>query len=353
LEWQQTSQGQVTDHWGRGKSRVTGRSAAGAGTKAAIILRVGRRLFLSPRKAVSGIQVRQSDLASYSRCPQQKKLVDQYKADAGGKQPEQLSMTAYGSVMHHAIHVMEKLHFDKRPDAVEKAHATFDYYWDPANITAICDSVTIWAARQTWAGLARKGHQTIDLYAKYLQTDVSRLLGLELEFNLPFELDGEQHIFHGTMDRLSLRKLSGTPYLNIEDFKTGRNYGTRKGDLRWNAQFSGYCWATTQPKFWTDAWGQEEGAELFTRFSVLARRATWISLKNGVDRQDAGWRGPQDYARFWAAIREYVKAVKADIYPLSLKGDVCFYCAFREGICGGVAVPDEDHGRPEPRPVKA
>ena len=43
------------------------------------------------------------------------------------------------------------------------------------------------------------------------------------------------------MDRLSLRKLSGTPYLNIEDFKTGRNYGTRKGDLRWNAQFSGYC----------------------------------------------------------------------------------------------------------------
>ena len=998
---------------------------------------------------MSGIQVRQSDLASYSRCPQQKKLVDQYKADAGGKQPEQLSMTAYGSVMHHAIHVMEKLHFDKRSDAVEKAHATFDYYWDPANITAICDSVTIWAARQTWAGLARKGHQTIDLYAKYLQTDVSRLLGLELEFNLPFELDGEQHIFHGTMDRLSLRKLSGTPYLNIEDFKglaldtplptptgwttmgavqvgdqvigsdgrpttvvikssvhakpcfrmtfddgssvvcdedhlwktvagqrgeseavrdvltlrrelfapvgtprggsararqrhqrvlntgplalpevdlpvhpyvygcwlgdgrkkggeisglddelfdriasfgykvgpniggqahcrastvyglrtalrdanllghrvipdaylrasyyqrlwllrglmdtdgswhkarhravfttcdkalgesvrelvvslgwkasvfqvvrtgfgltvdawdvcftptdanpfalsrktdlvrfattaqssrrviysiepvvmvptqciqvdapdsmylcgegmipthnTGRNYGTRKGDLRWNAQFSGYCidgetpvlmgdgewkpirdvsvgdqvmgfdehtspsrrrwhgasvlhkwttekeslrltfddgrqvvcsgdhrwlsrsnsalwqrlrkaggdawveagalrvgdelaavfapqvikhdshdymrgyvagaclgdgsfdptrirrvrssrveslapywsilvaeedvaiinrlegyfdalgivgacrirrepnvdprassfagtkpmvglrtdrlgncerlgalmeevdsdeyragwlaglydtdgsldnrtaaltifqkdwnvlgrvqlyakalgfrfkfeagvcdyvrlsgdrlqryrfslairpaldrkvehldgrtvrifepvrvasiesmgvrqlfdittstatfvangvlshncWATTQPKFWTDAWGQEEGAELFTRFSVLARRATWISLKNGVDRQDAGWRGPQDYARFWAAIREYVKAVKADIYPLSLKGDVCFYCAFREGICGGVAVPDEDHGRPEPRPVKA
>jgi hypothetical protein len=301
---------------------------------------------------VNGIIVRQSDLSSYSRCAQQKKLNDQVRAGDLGP-PEVLSMTAYGSVIHHAIHVMEKLHHEKRPDAVEKSHASFDYYWDPANIMGIPETypVTIWAARQTWAGLGRKGHQTIDLYAKYLQADVSKLLGLELSFNLPFELDGEQHVFHGTMDRLSLRKLSGTPYLNVEDFKTGKDYGTRKGDLRWNAQFSGYSWATTQLKFWTDAWGQEEGEELFTRFSVLARRGTWISLKNGVDRQDAGWRGPQDYARFWAAIREYVKAVKADIYPLSLTGDVCFYCAFREGICGGVAVPDEDHGRPEPRPV--
>jgi DNA primase len=65
---------------------------------------------------------------------------------------------------------------------------------------------------------------------------------------------------------------------------------------------------------------------LSTRFSVLARRGTWISLRNGVDRQDAGWRGPQDYTRGWAAVRGYVKAVKADIYPLSLTGDTCFYC---------------------------
>jgi hypothetical protein len=63
--------------------------------------------------------------------------------------------------------------------------------------------------------------------------------------------------------------------------------------------------------------------------------------------------GPQDYARGWAAVRGYVKAVKADIYPLSLTGDVCFWCQFREGICGGVAVPDEDYGRPAPKPVKA
>jgi hypothetical protein len=623
-----------------------------------------------------------------------RKLNDQAKAGLLSGKPDQFSMTAYGSVIHHAISTLERLDFAGREDATRRAHATFDFYWNPDNISSICEPVTIWAARQTWAGLGRKGHQTIDLYAKYLQADVSKLLGLEVEFNLPFSLDGEQHVLHGTMDRLSLRKLSGQPYLNIEDFKglaldtplptptgwttmgavqvgdqvigsdgrptavvvkssvhekpcyrmtfddgssvvcdedhlwktvsgqmgnstavrdvltlrrelfapvgarasrggkprapqrhqrvlnaraldlpeadlpvhpyvygawlgdgrklggeitkpdgqlftllahggykvgantahsrnngcethtvygltrqlreagllghreipqiylrasieqrvwllrglmdtdgswhkkrqravfttcdkglgetvrelivslgwkasvfqvvrtgfgltvdawdvcftptdvnpfllsrkadlvrlaanaqagrrlivsieqvvtvptqciqvdapdsmylcgeamipthnTGKDYGTRKGDLRWNAQFTLYSWATTQAEFWMDAWGEDEGTELYERFRLLARRGTWISLKNGVDRQDAGWRGPQDYARGWAAVRGYVKAVKADIYPLSLTGDVCFFCPWREGVCGGVAVPDEDHGRPEPRPVKA
>ena len=292
------------------------------------------------------MQVRQSDLASYARCAQQKKLSDRQRAGEFGK-PQQLSMTAYGSVLHYAIHVLEKLNAAGRQDAVAKAHSTFEYYWDPENIHQVCDPVTIWAARNTYLGLQRKGHQTIDLYAKHLEGDQSKLLGLEVEFNLPFELDGEQHVFHGTMDRLSLRKTSGATYVNVEDFKSGKDYKY----LRWNAQFSGYCWATTQRAFW-DPWGDEADA-LFTRTSTLARRGTWISLKNGVDRQDAGWRGPQDYQRFWACVREYVKAVKADIYPLSLKGDVCEYCPFRDGICGGVAVPDEDHGRPAVKRVTA
>jgi hypothetical protein len=631
-----------------------------------------------------GIVVRQSDLSSFSRCAQQKKLNDAFRES--GAPREQLSMTAYGSVMHHAVSVMERLTYEKRPDALAKAHASFDYYWDPGNITAICEAVTIWAARQTWMGMLKKGHETLDLYANYLAKDTSKLLALEIEFNLPFELDGVEHTFHGTMDRLSLRKLSGQSFLNVEDFKglaldtplptptgwttmgavqvgdqvmgsdgrpttvvvksaihskpcfrmtfddgssvvcdedhlwqtssgqtgnstavrdvltlrrdlfstpgpTGRTqrhqripnaaalnlpeaalpvhpyvygawlgdgrrdlallrkgeiskpdgelfdriasfgygvgpniggphrcrtstvYGlrgalrdanllghriipdaylrasyeqrlwllrglmdtdgswnkprkravfttcdkglgeavrelvvslgwkasvfavvregfgltvdawdvcftptdanpfalTRKADLvrlaanaqsgrrlivsiepvvtvstqciqvdapdsmylcgeqmvpthntgkdyehlRWNAQFSGYSWATTQEKFWTDAWGEDEGLGLCDQLRLLARRGTWISLKNGVVRKDAGWRGPQDYDRFWACVRGYVKAVELDVYPLSLTGAVCFFCPYREGICGGVAVPDEDHGRPAPKVVKA
>lgn len=291
--------------------------------------------------------IRQSDLAAYSRCPQQKKLGDLTKAGALGK-PEQLSMTAYGSVMHHAVSVLERLNAEGRPDALERAHATFDYYWNPANINAICEPVTIWAARQTYAGMTKKGHLTLDLYAQFLAKDRSKLLALEVEFNLPFTLDGVGHVFHGTMDRLSLRKLSGQSYVNVEDYKSGQ----LQDHLRWNVQFTGYCWATTQRTFWTNAWGEDDGGPLFGQLRLLARRGTWVSLKNGVDHKDAGWRGPQDYDRFWVAVREYIRAVDADIYPLSLTGAVCFYCRYREGICGGVAVPDEDHGRPQPKAVQ-
>lgn len=619
------------------------------------------------------MRIRQSDLASYARCAQQKKLVDLSRQGLVGK-PAQLSMTAYGSVVHYAVHVLEKLHFQGREDALEKAKATFVFYWDPANISQICEPVDIWAARQTWHGLLKKGQEVIEVYYARLQSDKSKLLGLEVEFNLPFVLDGEEHTLHGTMDRLSLRKTS-TSFLNIEDYKglaldtplptpggwttmgavrvgdqvlgadgrptnvvakssihekpcyrvafddgtsvvcdedhlwttldarsgeavrgvrdirdslftapmrssrgatfrpqrrhsvanaaaldlpevelpidpyvygcwlgdgtrtrgeitkgdpelfdliearghavgpdiagkarcatrtvygltrlladahllghrtvpasylrgsqqqrldllrglmdtdgswhKGRNRAVfttctkelaatvaelvaslgwkahvfqvvrhgfgqdvdawdvcftpvdanpfslpRKADLvrlattvrssrrvirsieptltvptqciqvdaadsmylcgeamvpthntgqdyknlRWNAQFTMYSWATLQPGFW-DAWG-DEGPDLHARFSLLPRRGTWISLRDGAKRSDAGWRGPQDYERLWAAIRGYVDAVKKDVYPLSLKGDVCEYCAFREGICGGVAVPDPSHGGP-------
>jgi hypothetical protein len=53
--------------------------------------------------------------------------------------------------------------------------------------------------------------------------------------------------------------------------------------------------------------------------ALLGRRGTRVSLRNGVDRDDAGWLEPQDYARFWVAIREYVKAVKPEIFPLLRK----------------------------------
>jgi hypothetical protein len=264
-------------------------------------------------------------------------------------------MTAYGSVMHHAIFTMEKLHYAGDVDALAKAHKTFDYYWEPENIHQVCEPVTIWAARETWAGLKRKAHVTIDLYYEVLTKDTGKLLALEVEFNLPFTLPngdatsgGDQHTLHGTMDRLCLRKTGSNTYVNVEDLKTGQDYKF----LRWNNQFSIYCWATTQLKFWTDAWGMQEGTELFTRFGQLARRGTWVSLRSGLDRKDAGWRGEQDYARMWMCVHEYVKAVEADIYPLSLKGDVCFYCQYGqpnvEGdvLCGGVAVPDKDHGAP-------
>jgi hypothetical protein len=281
--------------------------------------------------------IRQSDLSSWSRCPQQKHLSTQQKLGLLDKAPEQLSPTAFGSVVHHAVRILEEWHHFGRPDPLGHAKATFEYYWDQSNIHVICPPVTIWTPRETWAGLLRKGLLVIEAYWQHLQRDTGKLLGLEVEFNLPYVLDGVEHTLHGTMDALRLRR-AGRTYLNIEDFKTGKDYI----GLRWNVQFTIYCWATMQPAFW-DAWG-DEGPGLAERFASMPRRGTWISLRGGAKRSDAGYRADLDYRRMDVALREYVRSNDAGIYPLILTGSVCRFCPFREGICGGVPVPEEDYG---------
>lgn len=283
------------------------------------------------------MRIRQSDLSSWSRCAQQKHLQNQQRAGLLDKEPEQLSRTAYGSVMHHAVRVMEERHVTGQSDPLGHARSTFEYFWDQSNTHVICQPVTIWAPRDTWSGMLRKGLAVLGVYWEHLQRDKAKVLGLEVEFNLPYMLDGVEHTMHGTMDKLTLRR-SGRAFLNVEDFKTGEDYVA----LRWNQQFTIYSWATTQRAFW-DLWGAEAD-DLWERTSVMPRRGTWISLRGGCKRSDAGYRGPQDYARMDVALREYVRANEAGIYPLTLTGAVCRFCPFREGICGGVPVPDENYG---------
>lgn len=253
--------------------------------------------------------------------------------------PEQLSRTAFGTVIHHALHAMEKAFHEGAPDPLGHAKATFEYYWNQANIHLLTPRVTIWCARDTWSGMLRKGLANLELYWMRLQRDNGRLLGLEVSFTLPYWLDGEEHELHGTMDRLSLRKGASGPFLNIEDYKSGKDYIK----LRWNLQFTIYSWATMQPAFWEQgAWAGHDLGHLYSR---IPRRGTWISVQRGVKRSDAGYRGAQDFARMDAALREYVKATRADVFPLSIVGEVCEYCPFQSGICGGVPVPAEDYGR--------
>jgi hypothetical protein len=285
---------------------------------------------------MSSLVIRQSDLSSYARCPQQKKLSNLQRDGLLPKAPEQLSATAFGSVIHSAVHIMERRYALKDTDPLGHARTHFEYYWNQENIEAICPRVTIWLPRETWSGMLARGLATLDLYWEHLQQDKGRVLGLEVSFNVPIVIDGTEHTLHGTIDRLALRR-TGRAFLSVEDFKSGRDYY----GLRFNQQFSVYSYASLQPEFWA-AW--EDGEALYERFRDLPRRGTWISLRDGVKRSDAGWRGPQDYARLEVALREYVRAVKADIYPLNLSGSVCTYCPYREGLCGGVALPDERHG---------
>lgn len=297
-----------------------------------------------------GLVIRQSDLASYSRCPQQKKLAD--TMEATGQREQTLSATVYGTVVHHALETFERLHHEGRADALDVALATFNHYWLPENIGDLePGGIDVWLPRQTYGGLREKGNAVIRDYADLIKGDDGQLLALEYQFSVPVWLDGRQHTLTGTADRISRRMYRAktrkmVPFLNVEDFKTGKvpTY------LRYNMQFSAYCWASLQREFW-DGFDDPEQAYQLTK--DWPRKGTWIDMAK-IKRNDAGWRGPTDYGRLMVALTEYVKAVEADVYPLSIKGEVCMYCPFgRDNVqtgepaaCGGIALADDEEGAP-------
>jgi hypothetical protein len=286
------------------------------------------------------MQIRQSDLAAYQRCPRQKKYRD-LSRQGEGPTPSSLSRTVYGSVMHHAVRTLEELHSEHDDTALETALATFAHYWHPDNVSELPDvqPVTDWLVRDTYGGMRTDGLQALRDYYALLVSDPGMLLALEYNFHVPLDLgDVGQHVLVGTVDRLTVRKTRNQTYLSVEDFKTGN----QPRYLRYNVQFTTYCWASTQRAFW-DGFGDLADAR-WQKLEPVARRGRWIDLKK-VKYVDAGWRGNQDYLRLMAALREYVRACNADIYPLTLSGEACMYCDWRNS-CAGIPVPDESEGAP-------
>lgn len=291
--------------------------------------------------------IHQSDLSSWMRCP------TSFFYSRQGRERKQLSATAYGSVVHHALETFEVLrHTDgvTFAEAVEAAVRTFEHYWHPSNIEAICAPVDVWLPRQGYAELRHRGIESLRTYCALMREDDSQLLAIEFGFQVPIEGTwdedlGEPHVLAGTVDRLALRQYLRKPYVSIEDYKTGKQYAY----LRQNLQFTAYAYASTRLEFWTgwngeDGFGATTGALMHQKTLDFARRGTWIDMRK-LKFVDAGWRGPDDYSRFALAVEQIVASMKADIYPLALSGDTCTFCEFT-GICAGVGLPDKDHGRP-------
>jgi hypothetical protein len=289
----------------------------------------------------------QSDLSSWARCPHAFQLG---KTDLPRRQT---SAMAFGSVVHHSLEVFERLsHTDDVTwdQATEAAVQSFDYYWHPHNIDAICDPVDLWLPKQSYGELRARGMESIRAYAQLMRFDDHELLATEYGFTVPIagtwddDLN-EPHILAGTVDRLAVRYYKARPAVCIDDFKTGKEYA----HLRHNTQFSAYCYASTRPEFWTgwrgeDGFGTARGSQLYQRFQHSGRRGTWINMRT-IKFQDAGWRGEKDYERLAIAITQIHASMQADIYPLILTGDTCTYCPYRD-VCAGVGVPDSQHGAP-------
>lgn len=291
--------------------------------------------------------IHQSDLAAWSRCPAA------YGYRRLGWNTKTNSAAAYGSVVHHALQVFERCRvIEGYEPALQKALETFVFYWNPLNIEAVCEPVPGdgWLPRQSYSELRGRGIECIKKYAELMRYDDHELLATEFGFVVPIDGTwdddlGEPHLLGGSVDRLAVRHFLRKEAVCIDDYKTGKEYRF----LRHNLQFTAYAYASTKPEFWVgwrgeDGFGEERGRQLFERFEGAGRRGTWINMRT-FKFQDAGWRGEKDYSRFRLAVEQITASIKANIFPLTVSGEACQYCEFRD-LCGGTGIPDDDYGKP-------
>lgn len=307
------------------------------------------------------MKIRQSELSAFQRCAQQSKLYRE--AEQGGVPRENLSTTVLGTVVHYVLMIMEQLHHQGREDALAVAESTFLHYWHPDNLSEIePGGIDVWLPRTTYGGLRDRGLRGLRDYYATLVKDDGILLALEHTFTVPIVIDDEPHELHGTVDRLALRFYKRKPILSIEDFKVGK----KPTYLRYATQWTLYGYASRYWPFWegfnanpyieSDPFEEllrklnQRGLDLFEtkdNLPLVPRRGRWLSLTDGFSSHDAGWRTEHDYARLEVHLREYIKARRHDVYPLTVDGHICTYCPFsRNGACGGVPVPELDSGAP-------
>jgi hypothetical protein len=227
---------------------------------------------------------------------------------------------------------------------------TFTYYWHPLHIEALCPPVDTWIMRDSYSSLLATGREAIRRFFDLLTVDHGELLALEYEFIVPLHgvldpVDGSTVVLAGTIDRLVARQKKRYPILDFDDLKTGKKYTY----LRHNIQGTTYAYASTQPEFWlgwpeyhTEGFGAR-GPELQERFARAARHFNWIDLK-AMAVNDGGFRGERDYQRMKYAAQQVVNSIRAEIFPLTLVGEVCQWCDFRDS-CAVVGI-DEKEGDP-------
>jgi hypothetical protein len=228
------------------------------------------------------------------------------------------SLTVFGTVVHFALDVYETYGND-----LGLAIRTFDQYWEHPEMLG--KRIDFWHRRTTFDGLRKRGHGMLRSYDELAVWRMGRLLGTEISFEVPIG----NHTIHGTIDKLWV--LRGQKKLQVLDFKTGRFVPEK---LKYNIQFTTYCYATTQREFW-DYW--PNGDELFRDFADYSREGSWYHARN-ARMFSAGYRGWNDYRRLLLAVDEMDRAIKADVYPLDYQGENCGYCPFADEVCGSEVV---------------
>lgn len=256
------------------------------------------------------MRVRQSSLKQFGICAKQYELSQVLELAE-----EQVgSLTVLGTVWHYAVDVYETFDHD-----LDLAKRTFAYYWE--NPKELGEKIDFWHRSTTHQGLMKRGMKMLEQYHELSPWETGKRIGSEIHFVVPIG----DHELEGTVDKLWWRP--GQKRLEVLDFKTGA-YVPEK--LRYNIQFSAYCYATTRPEFWANVPGYEDG---HVKFAKAKRGGYWYHARNGK-MFSAGERELTDYKRLYLAITEMEQAINLGVFPLNIQGENCFYCPFSDGTCG-------------------
>ena len=264
------------------------------------------------------VEVSPTRIKTFGDCAQQYKY--KYILELPGDRYS--ANTTLGSVFHYAIEVYEQYGND-----LDLAIRTFRYYWN--NVEDLDLRIDYYPRRTSHESLEQGGVDMLERYHSLAPWKTGELVGTEIRFTVPLG----PHVLRGIIDKLFLRR--GARELQVIDFKTG-SYIPQK--LRHNLQFTSYLYATTRPEFWWQVPGWEDFYERSRHFSRVGQ---WYHARNNK-MYHAGGRGDLDYRRLRLAVDQMDLAIRDEVFPLTIAGEVCGWCPWVD-ICGTeVASPNSD-----------
>lgn len=248
-----------------------------------------------------------SRLKQFSDCPRQyyyDRILNLGESATG-------SLTVLGSVWHYAVDVYETLGGN-----LDVALETFDYYW--SHPWELGYHIDFYHRRTNHDGLRKRGQAMLVRYDELAPWE-GEIIGTEIEFAVPLG----DHVLRGFIDKLVAHP--GKKLLEPVDYKTG-SYVPEK--LRYNVQFTAYCYATERQEFW-EAIGRPDD---YYRYASWRREGKWFHARN-TKVFNTGTRTALDYQRLLLMANEMARSIEAEIFPVDYSGETCGYCAFVDD-CG-------------------
>jgi len=232
--------------------------------------------------------------------------------------PQKLNAkTSYGTCMHDALE-----YYNGTGDIQETLNR-FSKTWEkPELLNAKPDT---WPRGMTYAGLKKKGMETLEAYHKKNVWDKRDIIASEHKFCVPF---GEHHL-SGIVDLIEGRPLGKFTELTIIDYKSAgkRPYGD---DLQLDIQFTIYWYASLQPEFWMGN-GEEkypslpDGEALYEEFVDSPRKVIWYHLMDNKEL-NAGPRDDDDFGRLYQCVEQIARAQEHEVYVPNISGSSCVWC---------------------------